>query len=674
MTPGPRSSSVAPFNFRRSRRRESVLLLAAALSLAACSSGSDGSSDTTPPTVTVTDDVTAATATGDVTFSFTFSEDVGSSFIADDVGVTHGTKGAFTRVASTLYRLVVTPEAGAAGTIEVTVAAGRFADLAGNPNAAPATATQDFDTVVVLAQMSLPVTFDSTTVDYGLVGFEGADDSTIAADPDPANTTNRVARVVKAGDAQAWAGTTVTAIAGLVQTGFASKLPFDASNTRMTVRVYSPDVGTVVRLKAEDHTDPTVSVETEATTTLAGAWEQLTFDFAQQANGTAALDVTKTYDKVSLFFGFGTAGAGTAKTYYFDDLEWLGGGGIVTPPAEFSTVTFDDAGVTYTLTGFGGADPNTIETDPAGGTNHVAKVVKQAAAADWAGTTFATGANASVGKIPFDASNTRMTVRVYTPASGLKVRLKAEDASTAGHTVETDATTSVAGAWETLTFDFAQQASGTAAIDFAFTYDKLSIFFDFGSTGTERICYFDDVTFIGGGGVVVVPPFANVTFDEAAVTYSLVGFGGVDGANSTVAADPVSATNQVGKVFRPDSAETWAGTTVVTGAGNTVGKIPFAAGKTIMTVRVYAPAAGLPVRLKVEDAANAAHSVETEATTTSANAWETLTFDFASQAGGTAAIDFAYTYDRLSIFFNFGAPRGTAGDATWYLDDVTFVP
>ena len=51
-----------------------------------------------------------------------------------------------------------------------------------------------------------------------------------------------------------------------------------------------------------------------------------------------------------------------------------------------------------------------------------------------------------------------------------------------------------------------------------------------------------------------------------------------------------------------------------------------------VTVRVWAPAAGIPIRLKVEDAADPTKSVETEATTTVANAWETLTFDFANQA------------------------------------------
>ena len=54
-------------------------------------------------------------------------------------------------------------------------------------------------------------------------------------------------------------------------------------------------------------------------------------------------------------------------------------------------------------------------------------------------------------------------------------------------------------------------------------------------------------------------------------------------------------------------------------------------------------------------------SVETEATTTVANAWETLTFNFANQAAGTAPLNLAYTYNKVSIFFNFGVTGATAG-------------
>jgi MYXO-CTERM domain-containing protein len=78
------------------------------------------------------------------------------------------------------------------------------------------------------------------------------------------------------------------------------------------------------------------------------------------------------------------------------------------------------------------------------------------------------------------------------------------------------------------------------------------------------------------------------------------------------------------------------------------------------------------VRLKVEDAAEPTHSVETEALTTLVNTWETLTFDFANQVAGTAALNLAYTYNRLSIFFDYGKTGAAGGSGTFYFDDVLF--
>jgi hypothetical protein len=48
--------------------------------------------------------------------------------------------------------------------------------------------------------MSLPVTFDSATVDYGLIGFGGAEASTVVVDP--TLSTNKVAKVVKSAAAE----------------------------------------------------------------------------------------------------------------------------------------------------------------------------------------------------------------------------------------------------------------------------------------------------------------------------------------------------------------------------------------------------------------------------------------------------------------------------------------
>ena len=521
------------------------------------------------------------------------------------------------------------------------------------------------------------ITFDSASVTYTLTGFGGAEDSTVA--PDPTGGTNKAARVVKSATAETFAGTTVSTGPNSTVT----KIPFDAKNTRMSVRVFSPRAGIRVRLKVEDAADPTRSVETEATATVANAWQTLTFDFANPAGGSAPLNFAYTYNKISIFFDFGVSGAaaGGAKTYNFDDIAFIGGtSGGGGGGGAFTTITFDSPTVTYTLTGFGGAEDSSVVADPAGGTNKVAKVLRSATAETFAGTTVSTGPNRTVGKIPFDAANTRMTVRVYSPNAGIKVRLKVEDAADATHSAETDATTTVANAWETLTFDFANPATGTPPLNFAYTYNKATIFFNFGVSGAiagAKTYYFDDVAFIGGtgggggGGGGTGGTFSPISFDSATVTYTLTGFGGAE--DSSVVADPVGGTNKVAKVVRSATAETFAGTTVSTGPNNSVGKIPFDAANTRMTVRVYSPNAGIKVRLKVEDAADATHSAETEATTTVANAWETLTFDFANPAAGTAALNFSYTYNKTTIFFNFGVSGATAGAKTYYFDDVTFI-
>ena len=186
--------------------------------------------------------------------------------------------------------------------------------------------------VSVLNQMNLPVTFDNAQVEYGLLGFDGSEDAAIVVDPTDAS--NMVARVTKSSSAGASSGVTITAPA---QLGFSSPVPFTADATAMSVRVWSPDAGIQVRLKVEDHTNPTQSVETNVTTSVANDWETLVFDFANQSAGTAALNLGYTYDKASIFFNFGVNGATAGeKTYYFDDVVF---GGEVVVATQYN-VTF----------------------------------------------------------------------------------------------------------------------------------------------------------------------------------------------------------------------------------------------------------------------------------------------------------------------------------------------
>ena len=279
--------------------------------------------DTRPPTVAISNDSSGGVAKGPVTFTFNFSKDVGTTFTADDVVVTGGgTKGAFARTSGTQASLLVTPTANSTGTLNLSIAAGAFADVAGTGNASASSVQLAFDTLPK-TQMALPVNFDSATVDYGFIGFGGAENSSLAADP--TNAANRVARVVRAAGSEVYAGTTIT---GAAQLGFSPKIPFNATDTRMSVRVYSPDAGIPVRLKVEDHTDPTKSVETEAMVTAANGWQTLTFNFApgSQVAGTAAINFGFNYTKATIFFDFGRAQAqAVQKTYYFDDIAFVAG-------------------------------------------------------------------------------------------------------------------------------------------------------------------------------------------------------------------------------------------------------------------------------------------------------------------------------------------------------------
>lgn len=500
-------------NTRRTLIASAVATLA--LLLTACGGGSgeappqqSGSTvDAGAPVVTITNDVSAETATGPITFTFSFNVDVGTTFTAEDVTVTGGTKGAFTRLSGTSATLVVVPDAETAGSVEVTVAAGNVSGATGAANAATS-ATKAYDTVVPVVRTAL-VTFEETPAP-ALIGFGGAEDATVVADPE--NGANKVARIVKNATAQVWAGTT---LAVCPADGIA-RLPFSTTLTKMSARVWSPVAGIPVRLKVENSADRTQSVETEATVSVAAGWQTLTFDFASPAPGTAALNPAFTYDKASIFFNFGTDGATTgARTYYVDDLSFVGssftascGGGATT-----TTITMDEA-TPPTLSGFGGAEDATIVADPAGGTNKVVRVVKSAAAQLWAGTTISTGAGNTVARIGFATGKTTITARVWSPAAGIPVRMKVENASDNTQSVETDATVTLASGWQTLTFDFTNNAAGTPALDLAVTYNRLSVFFNYGTPGSvtgERIYYVDDIVYPAaeGGGPVGTLVFSS---------------------------------------------------------------------------------------------------------------------------------------------------------------------
>ena len=373
-----------------------------------------------------------------------------------------------------------------------------------------------------------------------------------------------------------------------------------------------------------------------------------------------------TYDKVSIFFNFGTDGATAGeKTYHWDDVAFV-------PPPMLNQidlpVTFEDSTVDYTLTDFGD-NASMLVVDPAGSTNMVAMTTKPITAPLWAGTTAGTE-NGFANPIPFTATETKMKVMVYSPDAGIPVRLKVENALDPTKSVETEAMTTVANTWETLTFDFNNPAMGTASLDLSFIYDKASLFFNFGTDGAtagEKTYHWDNLEF-GADTSNLAKIDLPVHFEDSTINHSLTDFGG---NVSEIIPDPDNANNTIVKTIKELGAEVWAGTTVGTPSGF-ANAIPFTATETRLSVSVYSPDAGTPIRLKVENTLDGMISVETEDTTTVANGWETLVFDFSNEVAGTPALDLANVYDKASIFFNFGTDGNTAGEKTYYWDAVEF--
>ncbi|MDX2250527.1 MAG: T9SS type A sorting domain-containing protein [Bacteroidia bacterium] len=344
--------------------------------------------------------------------------------------------------------------------------------------------------------LSLPIDFESTTQVYTFNDFSGGI-ATVIANPQSngINTSTNVGKMVK-GAGDPWAGSYMT-----------MENPLDFSvNRTFKMKVFSPRVGARALLKVENLTTGSIFFQTEDTVTVANAWEELTFDFSYA-------DISQSYSKLVFIFDLGVVGDGTSNfTFLFDDVQLVYEG-----PYQSRIdlpISFNDTTVDYTLTDFGG-NYSVLATDPTGGTNKVAKTVKTLGAATWAGTTM--GVPRLATPIPVTPTQTKMNVRVYSPKVGIPVRLKIEDANDPTRSVETQTNTTLANAWETIEFDFSNEATGTAVINFSYTFNMASIFFNFNSDGVaigaDSVYYWDDVKFGPASSVGIEKELkANLTY------------------------------------------------------------------------------------------------------------------------------------------------------------------
>ncbi|MGB0431009.1 MAG: hypothetical protein ACPGLV_11090, partial [Bacteroidia bacterium] len=143
--------------------------------------------------------------------------------------------------------------------------------------------------------------------------FDGASAAIVES---PTEAGNMVLEVEKPATAQQWAGVI------LGDAGLGSVMPFDANNNNLVARVWSPKSGMPVMLKIENSDNGGIFVETQATTTKDGEWEDLVFDYTNPGPNTNPIDYNNDYDKLVIFFNFLQDPMGVDYTFYLDDVQF----------------------------------------------------------------------------------------------------------------------------------------------------------------------------------------------------------------------------------------------------------------------------------------------------------------------------------------------------------------
>jgi hypothetical protein len=499
-------------------------------------------------------------------------------------------------------------------------------------------------------EVSLPVDFELPAATYTFGGFEGAD-SAIEANPDPSgeNTTANVMRTTKTNGAQFFAGTSLDL-----------DTPIDFSMmTGITMQTWSPKANIPVRLALENQTTGN-QVFVDVNTTATDSWETLTYDF------TGVINPAIQYNRIVVFFEFVVDLPGDGSTYYFDTLGQVdlgNAGGDVpmvaapTPPdraAEDVFSIYSDAYTDVPNVVFGAFNVGTqdITEIMIEGDNTQQVVLTQPDPGflliDWGG--------------PLDASTMTNFHFDYWIATDLSTGLIANPkwsnhVGDAGETSAFELTNPVNtfGEWVSVDVPISDFIAGdTSQQRNALRQFVLTVV---GADTGSRTVFIDNLYLYkestGGGDVVALP----VDFELPVATYT---FGGFEGADSAIEANPdatgENVTANVMRTTKTTGAQFFAGTSLDLDT-----PIDFSMG-TVLTMQTWSPKAAIPVRMALENQ-DTGNQIFVDVNTTTTNAWETLTYDFAG------LIDPAINYNRVVVFFEFIVDL--AGDgSTYYFDTI----
>ena len=175
------------------------------------------------------------------------------------------------------------------------------------------------------------------------------------------------------------------------------------------------------------------------------------------------------------------------------------------------------------------------------------------------------------------------------------------------------------------------------------------------NTNPGETYYFDDIQLL-----LAPPPVGTVlaSFDEA----SPLLFEGFNGAEtSAIAAGPEGGSGMAAQVIRLGG-EVWAGAKV------NVGPVALTPTTRRITARVYSPLAGVPMVLKLENAADPQNinTGDLQANETVVVGWQTLSWNVPADKVGPE-------YVWVVMLPNLGTLANTNPGETYFFDDITLV-
>jgi Carbohydrate-binding module 48 (Isoamylase N-terminal domain) len=331
----------------------------------------------------------------------------------------------------------------------------------------------------------------STVFQYFGSSLDGTTNEVIA-NPNPTgiNTSSKVGKYIKPAVAEVWAGCfsnpNPTAVVDM------------AGNGKVAIKVHMDHIGSVT-LKLEGAINGGDNWVTTVANTKVNEWEELTFDASipsiEAPFTTAAGHI---YARVTLFFDFGTAGTGTEKTYYFDDITTQPNSSVITSILDFETPA---TGTDFQY--FGSAQDGTltqiINNPNPTGANTSAKVVqyvKPGVSEVWAGAFSNPNPTA-----PVDfGSGGQVCVQVHMDHIG-NLALKLEGSLSGKPNWIQKLSNTKTGEWEELCFDSSLPSLEPPFEAASGAYTRIVLFYDFGNsgTGTDVTSYFDNIVVKSSG-------------------------------------------------------------------------------------------------------------------------------------------------------------------------------